>query len=301
MQLAPVVLFTYKRLESLRKTVAALQENFLASETELIVISDGAKNQSDKEKVAHVQSFIDKIDGFKKVTVKKYTVNRGLSTSIIFGVSEVLKSYSSVIVIEDDLITTPNFLNFMNQALKTYEHNEKINSISGYTFTLSLPYSYRYDNFFNLRGSSWGWATWANRWSSVNWEILNYMSRSSIRETIKFGTDFPSLIQKTRSHTVDSWAISWFYFQIKSNLYTVYPTISKVKNIGFGADATHTLKSEKRFKTKLDDTQSMNFNLSPDILIDTYLQKQFNKNFSYFTRLKSLVFYYLNIIFKAKI
>ncbi len=301
MQLSPVVLFTYKRLESLQKTVAALQKNFLANETELIIISDGAKNQTDKEKVALVQRYIDKIDGFKKVTVKKYTVNRGLSNSIITGVTEVLQSYNSVIVLEDDLLTTPNFLNFMNQALKTYEYNESINSISGYTFSLTPPNHYRYDNFFNLRASSWGWATWAKRWSLVDWEILGHLSRSSIKETKKYGTDFPSLIQEARLQIVDSWAIPWFYFQIKYNLYTVYPIISKVQNIGFDIDATHTLKSEKRFKTQLDETHSMNFDLSPDIIIDPILHKQFNNNFSYSTRLKSLMFYYYNEIFKGKV
>ncbi|MCU7550101.1 glycosyltransferase [Chitinophagaceae bacterium LB-8] len=295
--LAPVVLFAYKRLESLQKTVDALQKNFLAKETELIVFADGPKNQSDKKKVALVQNYIDKIDGFKNVTVKKYTVNRGLSKSIKAGVSEVLTSYKSVIVVEDDLLTTPNFLNFMNQALQTYEYNEKINSISGYTFALVPSYNYGYDNFFNLRASSWGWATWANRWSSVNWEILDCISRSSIKETKKFGTDFPSLIQKAKSRVVDSWAIAWFYFQLKNNLYTVYPIISKVQNIGFDLDATHTLKSEKRFKTKLDESQSMNFNLCPDIIMDTNLQKQFKNNFSYSTRFKSLMFYYYKTVF----
>ena len=100
--------------------------------------------------------------------------NKGLACSIIDGVTKIVNDYEKIIVLEDDLITTPNFLNFMNQALHFYITDATIFSISGYTLNLpSLP-SYSKDFYLGYRGSSWGWGTWKDRWDEVDWEIKDY-------------------------------------------------------------------------------------------------------------------------------
>ncbi len=115
---APVVLFVYNRLELTKRTVAALQRNVLAAETDLIVFSDAAKNPKDEFKVNLVRAFISSLTGFRSVSVHLRDVNFGLSNSIIDGVTTVVNEYGSVIVLEDDLITSQYFLQFMNDGLK---------------------------------------------------------------------------------------------------------------------------------------------------------------------------------------
>lgn len=136
--LAPIVLFTYKRLNTLKQTIESLQQNYLATESDLYIFSDAAKGIEDKESVDSVRNYIKTIKGFKSVTITESEVNKGLATSIIEGVSQILKTHETVIVLEDDLVSTNNFLDFMNESLTKYEDETAIFSISGFSFNLNL-------------------------------------------------------------------------------------------------------------------------------------------------------------------
>lgn len=290
--LAPVLLFAYKRLDTVTKTVSALKENFLAKDTELFVFSDGSKSNGDVEKVELVRDYLDKIEGFKKVHINKAETNNGLANSIMQGVSEVLRSHKSCIVLEDDLLTSANFLNFMNEALNTYESNEQVFSISGFTFPIQRHGYYQFDAYFHPRGCSWGWATWANRWKAIDWKLLDTKKEQrNISQTKTLGTDFPSLVKKYQKRAIDSWAVPWSYYQYKKGMLTLYPMVSKVKNIGFDLDATHTLKTGERFSTDLDTTLSTKFSFSSEAVIDEKVSQQYTNKFSYFERIKGRLAY----------
>lgn len=297
-EIAPVLLFTYKRLGATELTLNALKENYLASDTDLFIFSDGPKNESDRKKVEEVRNYLETINGFKNVTIKKAVSNNGLANSIINGVTEILKSFKSCIVLEDDLLTSKNFLNFMNDSLNYYQSNEKVFSISGFTFPVRPPDDYDFDVYFNPRGCSWGWATWADRWSAIDWKILDDGNEKFINETKSLGSDFPSLIKKYRKRTIDSWAIPWCYFQYKKALATIYPIQSKVKNIGFDPDATHTLKTEERFTTILDNVLETSFSFSDNTSFDNSLSKQYTNKFSYYERLKWRLIYDIKKLIK---
>ena len=158
--LAPIILFTYHRLDHLRKTVEALSQNSLARDSELIVYSDGARSKDLQSSVNHVRSFIKRIDSFRKVTVIESAENRGLAQSIINGVTETFQSHNSAVILEDDMITSPGFLRFINNGLETLEREDQVASVHGY----SLPIQGLPDNYF-LRGADcWGWGTWKRAW-----------------------------------------------------------------------------------------------------------------------------------------
>jgi GT2 family glycosyltransferase len=136
-QLAPVVLFCYKRLDTLIQTVEALKKNFLAPDSELYVFSDAAKNDVDKIEVDKVRSYVNAIEGFKSLTVYEATENMGLANSIIQGVSKIFLDHEKIVVLEDDLVTSANFLNFMNEGLIRFNASPSVFSISGYSFNLN--------------------------------------------------------------------------------------------------------------------------------------------------------------------
>lgn len=295
---APVLLFVYKRPAAAELTVNALKQNYLASQTDLYIFSDGPKKNKDAEKVDVVRKYLTTITGFKSVTIKKSEKNKGLATSIVEGVTEILQAFPSCIVLEDDLLTSKNFLNYMNSSLQYYASNKKVFSISGFTFPMKSPGKYLYDGYFNPRGCSWGWATWADRWFDIDWKLLDSGSEKMIHRTRSLGSDFPSLITKYRKRTIDSWAIPWCYYQYKQGLATLYPVHSKVKNIGFDPDATHTLKTGERFLTTLDDKLSTNFLFSDDLNFNNRLGKQYTAKYSYVERLKWLLKYEVKKFFK---
>lgn len=285
-KLAPIVLFTYNRLYETKKTVEALQKNFLANESELYIFSDGPKNIEGKEKVDAVLNYLHTINGFKKVQIKESPLNKGLANSIIDGVTEIIDQYGNVIVLEDDLITSPNFLDFMNQALDFYKNDSNIISISGYTLDLpSLPGLK--DFYFGYRASSWGWATWKNTWDKVDWEMKNYerfLNDSVQKKQFNFGgSDMVKMLKSQKERRIDSWAIRFCFHQFNNKLKAVFPTSSKINSIGFSKDATHTVNT-KRFHTPLDIIIKREFNFDAFSKMDENLVKEFKSKFSIKTR-----------------
>lgn len=287
-QLAPIVLFTYNRLKETKRTVSALQNNFLAKESELYVFSDGWKKTGDRDKILAVRRFLSEITGFKQITIVESELNKGLANSIIDGVTSVIQKHGKVIVLEDDLITSPNFLNFNNQALDFYEGNDEIFSISGYTLELpSLKYTKK-DFYYGYRASSLGWATWLNRWQDIDWEIKDYKSflksKALKSEFRRGGADLPGMLKNQMTGKINSWAIRWCYNQFKRDQLTVFPTISKIQHIGLGEAATNT-KHTTRYDTKLDTSNQVNFNFEDEIILDKKLIKEFKSKFSIYKRL----------------
>ncbi|WP_159522007.1 glycosyltransferase [Sunxiuqinia indica] len=288
--IAPICLFSYNRLAELKLTVDALTKNYLASESDLFVFSDGAKDGSPDDKVVEVRKYLKTIKGFKSVTIFESPENRGLANSIIDGVTKIVQRYGRVIVVEDDLVSTPNFLNFMNQALDFYSGNKQIFSISGYTLDLPSLNRYKKDFYLGHRPSSWGWATWEDRWMKVDWQANNY--RHIVYNPIKHikfmrgGSDLPFMLWKQINGKIDSWAIRWSCFQFIHNLLTVFPSTSKIENVGFGPRATHT-KHTGRFETSLDSELKENFVFSEDLTLQTQLLNEFRNKFSFGNRLKN--------------
>ena len=280
---APICLFTYNRLKETKLAIEALKGNLLATQSELYVFSDGAKNGQSKEKVDEVRQYLSGISGFAKVLVDESPVNKGLAKSIIGGVSKILAQHNSVIVLEDDLVTSPNFLSFMNEALDFYKNNHQILSISGYTMDLPSLKNYDKDFYVGYRAASWGWGIWKNRWESIDWEMSDYRSfQLSIPRQLKFmrgGIDMPYMLWKQMNGKLDSWAIRVGYHQFVNDLLTVFPAKSKVMSVGFGEDATHT-KNARRFRTMLDEELKTKFLFDADPKVNPMLAKEFREKFS---------------------
>jgi len=298
MKTAPILLFTYKRFESLKDTVHALQQNILAKESDLYIFSDGCKKDEDLEQVEKVRAFIKTITGFKKIEITEQEKNKGLANSIIDGVSSVMKFSDKVIVLEDDLYTTPNFLNFMNEALEFYAAKPKVFSVSGYSFNLGKSSGDDDDAYFVSRGWSWGWATWKDRWDTVDWQVKDYDSfkadKRKRKEFAKGGTDLNIMLHRQVNGLIDSWAIRWFYHQYKVGGLTLYPVYSKVRNNGFDEYATHTTGGAYRFAPSLDAGRETQYEFPALTETHPYYQKRFQSKMGLIERIK----YRLNTIFR---
>ncbi|WP_162418341.1 glycosyltransferase family 2 protein [Cyclobacterium roseum] len=286
---APICLFTYNRPKETLRTLQALKANSLAKDSRLFIFSDGPKKNSLAD-VEKVRELIEDVNGFKSVEVYLSQVNKGLSHSIIDGVSTIIEQFGKVIVLEDDLITSPNFLNFMNQALDFYSSENKIFSISGYSLDLPSLKDYPKDWYLGYRASSWGWGTWQNRWKEVDWEVKDFkkFKRNPFGQYqfMRGGSDLPWMLYKQMNGKIDSWAIRWCYNQFKNDQYTVFPSQSKVISIGFGEAASNTKKTT-RFDTCLDTTQKSIFYFEKKPKMDTKLNKEFKNKFSLINRIKN--------------
>ncbi|MBC3788255.1 glycosyltransferase [Spirosoma utsteinense] len=275
----------------------ALRRNHLADVSKLYVFVDGPKGIADVQRVDQVKLLIDKLSNFQSIERHYSSINRGLATSVISGVTQVLSNHPSAIILEDDLITAPSFLKYMNACINLYADEKTVASVSGYTFPFPVLQNYAYDAYFFPRYSSWGWATWADRWRLADWQVSDFdqfmLDKQAQHEFSKGGTDLVGMLKKQMNGELDSWAIRWGYSQFKQKSYTVYPTRSKVNNIGFDEDATHTTNVFNRYKTVLDDQSDKVFSLPPVGLISDYylnvFRKKYSKSTRIFNRMKTLI------------
>ena len=238
---APIVLFTYNRPWHVRQTVDALQKNDLASESELIIFSDGPKNEEASVKVGEVRQYLKTITGFKRVRIYEQRENQGLPRNIIGGVTKVVNEYGRVIVLEDDLVTSPFFLKYMNEALNLYEQDDRVVSIHGYV----SPVKTRLPETFFIKGADcWGWGTWKRGWDLFEGNgalLLKELKDRNLTREFDFNNSYPytdMLINQIEGR-VESWAIRWYASAFLRDKLTLYPGHSFVKNIGKDGTGMH--------------------------------------------------------------
>ncbi|MFV2081281.1 MAG: glycosyltransferase [bacterium] len=264
--LSPIILFTYNRPFHTTRTVESLAKNRFADKSELIIYSDGPADSSVRTQVEEVRTCLRGIRGFREISIIERENNLGLADSVITGVTEVLNKHGRAIVIEDDLILSENFLYFMNSALAHYEKDKIVYSVTGYSYPIRIPGSYNYDVYPFYRCSSWGWATWKNRWETVDWDVKDYdelkNSRTKIGLFNRGGEDLFDMLSLQVNGDVDSWAIRWCYSHFKNNALCLYPTEAHARNAGFDGTGVHSHVTNK-FDVDLQNTHSDEIRFCP--------------------------------------
>jgi len=238
---SPIVLFVYNRPLHTRQTVESLQKNFLAAESDLFIFSDGVKDERGSEKVDEVRAYIRGIDGFRKVSIVERKKNWGLADNIIYGVSDVVKKYGRVIVLEDDIVTSPYFLQFMNDALDLYENEQNVWHISGYMFPIKT--SGLSETFFTKGMFCWGWGTWERAWRNYRRDPEKVPSQFSKEMISDFNYDdtnaFFDQILDNISGKLHTWEIFWYVAIYLNEALCLCPRESFVKNIGHDGSGIH--------------------------------------------------------------
>lgn len=266
---APIVIFGFNRLNALKNTVSSLLQNNEAKCSDLFVFVDGPREKifGEKEKVEAVRVYVKTITGFQSLHYTFSEKNKGLANSIIGGVSEVINQYGRAIVLEDDLVLMPNFLNFMNQGLDMYESNWKVMSVCGHSCKVKTPKAYPFDTYFFTRSSSWGWGTWKDRWNSVDWNLTDWQSVLANRKEFKKsqGSDVFKMLHDCKLGRNNSWAIRFCYAQFVQGRLSIIPNKSLVDNEGFGGDGTNC-KRYSRFKFELNKSKEHLAFKFPDVV-----------------------------------
>ncbi len=237
---APIVIFTYNRLAHLKISITALKKNNLAKSSELIIFSDGPKKniKDDNNKILKIRSYLNKISGFKNITIINRSKNFGLSKNIITGISEVIKKYKKVIILEDDLVPSKFFLEYMNNGLEIYKKNKNVASIHAYVYPIGNVKKKIKQNTFFIKGADcWGWATWLRSWNTFDKngkKLLYKIKKRKMERSFNFNNSY-NYLQMLKDQVAkknDSWAIRWYASCFLENMYTLYPAISLIKNIG---------------------------------------------------------------------
>jgi hypothetical protein len=235
MDIAPVALFAYNRPDHLRRTLDALRQNTLAARTEITVFSDAPK-------IRALREYLASLEGFRSISIVAREANLGLARSIIGGVTELVARHGRVIVLEDDMVTSPHFLAYMNDGLDLYRDEERVISIAAYTYPVraNLPPAYF------LRGADcWGWATWKRGWDLFEPRgetLLRALEERGEAKTFDMDGTYPYLrmLKRQIDGEINSWAIRWYASAFLANKLTLYPGVSMLGNIGNDGAGTHS-------------------------------------------------------------
>lgn len=276
-KLAPIVIFVYNRPIHTRKTIEALIENYLSSESDLYIFSDGPRDKDDIDNINLVRNYIKTIKGFKNITIFERDENLGLAKSIINGVSFVVNKYGEVIVLEDDIVTSPYFLKFMNEGLDFYQHQKKIWHISGWNYPIDAEGLE--DVFFWKVMNCWGWATWSDRWNFFEKDpdrLINQWSGENIKDFDLDGSGiFWSQVLANQKKVINTWAIFWYATIYENNGICVNPSQTYVTNIGHDGSGIHCKKDNNYFDKVFNLNKNISF--SSDVKISNLATKRVKK------------------------
>ncbi len=246
MNYAPIVLFCFNRPLHLLRTLHALSNNELASQSHIVFFCDGPRNEEEKILTDAVRKVAREAKGFASVETVEHQQNLGCANAFIYGLEKTFTIYEKAIIMEDDILCSPHTLAFLNGGLKVYEKNASIFSISAWTpprKIFPISHGYLYDVYSIPRLNCWGWASWKNRIYDVDWDVSDYdtfkNSSSMRKEYSAGGEDVPLLLDAQMEGIVDAWDVRLDYTRFKRKQLCINPVISYTTNIGMDT-GTHT-------------------------------------------------------------
>ncbi|MDB5138950.1 MAG: glycosyl transferase [Mucilaginibacter sp.] len=280
--------FCYSRANKLKRCITALLENPECANMDIVFFSDGYKGERDKAGVLETREYINSITGFKSVIKHFRERNYSTGPNFIEGLTFLSNNYEQFIIVEDDLVVSPNYIKFLLDGLAFYKNNKSVFCITAYVFPVQ-PADYAYDSIIYKRFCSYGWAGWADRFNNVIWDhqqLQNLMDSSPgfSKRLNAEGYDLGRMLKKQINGKISTWDVQLQVHVAENRLKVVYPVISKVDNIGFDEESTNTFGIDW-LKTPIDNGTKREFKFCDGNLIIPDLQKQIKKPFS----LKSLV------------
>lgn len=254
--LAPIILFVYNRPKHTKRTIEALSANYLAGESELFIYSDAPKNDTEQESVDAVRNYIKIVKGFKKVNIIERTKNFGLVKSITEGVTELINIYGKIIVLEDDLLTHPQFLDFMNESIELYKDVENVYSITGYSHLKQPNFNELNHLEFIKLTSTWSWATWKDKWEIFHQgdkDSSSLDTDANLRRNFNYDNSYNyyQMLKDRKTNKVKSWGIIWYWNVFKRDGLTLFPTQTLIDQIGFdgtGQNSKNHMVSSRRIQ-----------------------------------------------------
>ena len=282
MEYAPIFVSVYDRNVHFRLCIESLQKNLLAGQSHLFVAIDAPSREQDREKNRKVVEYAKSIRRFKEVTLFIRETNLGPRQNWMQARDEIFSRYDRMIMFEDDNILAPDFLSFVNMGLDCYENRSDIFSVSGYNYPIAMPENYRRDVYLWKGFSAWGVGLWKEKWAKMDWslsdmnDVLN--SRKDIKKLNAIAEHYIPLlrtIKETGRITGDS-LISLYHY--KHNMYSVFPAVSRVRNIGHDGSGVHCGYDDVYAAQPISEGSreaSMPLDITTDPIIDKILWEHF--------------------------
>jgi hypothetical protein len=259
---APIALFIYKRPRHTRRMIEHLLRCPGFAESPVFVFADGPRLPRDTAAIAETRAEARRLLGDRAVYLERET-NAGLDTSVVAGVTDLCDRYGRVIVVEDDLVVSPYFIEFLNAGLRKYAGEPRVMQVCGHMFDVP-ELSRSKDAVFLPLISSWGWGTWKRAWDLFDPQAHGWTARlADRRERTRFDLDgnfaYARMLSRQMKRPVPAWDIRWYYSVFVRHGIALYPPRTLVLNEGFDGTGTHGRLSEPLRQAPLDEHAAFEF------------------------------------------
>jgi hypothetical protein len=260
----PVAFIIFNRPDTTQKVFDEIAK---ARPLKLLVIGDGARENrpGEAERVAATRAIIQKVNWPCEVLCNFSDLNLGCKVRVSSGIDWVFEQVPEAIILEDDCLPDPSFFRFCQELLEKYREDHRVGMISGDNFQFGRRYnedSYYFSRYMHI----WGWATWRNRWiGSYDVRMSDWPSMRNSTPLLDILDDtrevaiWKDIFEKTYEGRIDTWDHQWSYANWIRGRLNILPAVNLISNIGFGVDATHTVRGNHLANLA---THTMSFPLS---------------------------------------
>lgn len=237
-----IAIFAYNRPELFLSSIKAIRENANFTDFRYFIFIDGPKTELDLYAINEVNHISEEFILGVKGQIFRSQKNEGLKESVVKGLDFVFSKYESAIVLEDDIEVSSTFLNAMRTKLQMHCRDQKIGSITGLSPSSILSFIFRNSDYLASRHSSWGWATWADRWNVIEWDVSKYSPADSLKykDTLSaISGDLGRMWDLMIAKKIDSWSIIFDANMARRGYKCLYSGTPLIQNLGFQSQSTH--------------------------------------------------------------
>jgi len=277
----PILISVYTRLEHLKRCVDSLRMNPISCGTDLYVVSDAASSGADEGKVESVRKYLNQIEGFRGVIPVNREKNMGSFLSVKTALDGIFEKHERVVFMEDDNVVSPNFLAFVEKGLEIYRDDPSIFSISGYHYPIRIPKDYRCDIYKWQGFSALGVGLWRHKWQALDWDYPGFSEVSKDRRKRKildrYGEHLYGMILYNIKHRRNVIDVAVSYNLYLKNMYSIFPVVSKVRNMGYDGSGEHVGVKRTYRNQPLDPGKDCQFipEIQPDERINQAMRRYF--------------------------
>jgi hypothetical protein len=261
----------------------------------------------DFKKCASARAIIERVDWQCEILRNYSETNLGCKKRVSTGLDWVFENVKEAIILEDDCLPHPSFFIFCEELLERYRNDSRVSQIGGTNFQFGRKRN-EYGYYFSRNHHIWGWATWRRAWANYDvdmflWPeirdddwLLDWLGNDRLEKW------WACMFEKVYKGEIDTWDFQWVFSNWVQGMLSVIPNVNMVSNIGFGPEATHTIRETREANmaigplifpimhppfvlrdSKADDFTEQNFYLPP-----TWLERKIK-------RIKKIWFFCRNI------
>ena len=242
-----ILLIVFNRPQKTRALVDFLR---VLPRAEIFVAADGWRHEGERARCEEVREIVAELAARHELHTRFSDRNLGCGLNVSSAIEWALEQRETVIIVEDDVQITTDFLDYCNANLARFGEDERVGCISGGPLvnldqsTFRVPFLSRYPNI-------WGWATTRRAFAGFSLTLEGHDNRSIWSVLSR---TFPSiavrlywfaLLQLVRSGRIDTWDFQYYFLTWFKNARTLTPSRNLTQNIGFDAEATHVKRAPK--------------------------------------------------------